>query len=79
MAQYNVVDAGVISAVLYFGLVGRLKLQSYYGQPLTIMASTVLVALTATSDFTNWLQYLPVLADAVLPVLAAHPEGYILC
>ncbi|KAJ2477019.1 hypothetical protein IWW56_004583, partial [Coemansia sp. RSA 2131] len=75
MAQYNIVDAGVIAAVLYFGLGGRQKLQSYYGQPLTIMASAVLVALAAAFEFTCWLQYLPVLAAAVMPVLAAHPDG----
>ncbi|KAJ2136595.1 hypothetical protein J3F82_006299, partial [Coemansia sp. RSA 637] len=78
MAQYNIVDAVVIAAVLYFGIGGRLKLQSYYGQPLTIMASAVLVALAAASEFTSWLHYLPVLAAAGLPVLAAHPEAYVL-
>ncbi|KAJ2192223.1 hypothetical protein GGH14_005351, partial [Coemansia sp. RSA 370] len=77
MAQYNIVDAVVIAAVLFFGIGGRLKLQSYYGQPLTVMASAVLVALAAASEFTNWLHYLPVLAAAGLPVLAAHPEGYV--
>ncbi|KAJ2561528.1 hypothetical protein GGH12_003903, partial [Coemansia sp. RSA 1822] len=55
MAQYNIVDTGVIVAVLYFGLMDRLKLQSYYGQPLTIMASAVLVALTAVPEFISWL------------------------
>ncbi|KAJ2136554.1 hypothetical protein IW136_003861, partial [Coemansia sp. RSA 678] len=74
---YNIVDAVVIAAVLFFGLGGRLKLQSYYGQPLTILTSAVLVALAAESEFTNWLHFLPVLAAAGLPVLAAHPEGYV--
>ncbi|KAJ2131923.1 hypothetical protein IW136_005197, partial [Coemansia sp. RSA 678] len=55
---------------------GRLKLQYYYCQPLTILTSVVLVALAAASEFTSWLHYLPVLAAAGLPVLAAHPEGY---
>ncbi|KAJ2168244.1 hypothetical protein GGH15_001534 [Coemansia sp. RSA 562] len=77
IAQYNIVDAVVIAAVLFFGIGGRLKLQSYYGQPLTILTSAVLVALAAACKFTNWLQYLPVLAAAGLPVLAAHPDGYV--
>ncbi|KAJ2169618.1 hypothetical protein GGH15_000416 [Coemansia sp. RSA 562] len=77
MAQYNIVDAVVIAAVLFFGIGGRLKLQSYYGQPLTILTSAVLVALAAVSEFTNWLHYLPVLAAAGLPILAAHPDGYV--
>ncbi|KAJ1764901.1 hypothetical protein LPJ77_005560, partial [Coemansia sp. RSA 2523] len=77
MAQYNIVDAVVIAAVLFFGLGGRLKLQSYYGQPLTILTSAVLVALAAVSEFTNWLHYLSVLAAAGLPILAAHPDGYV--
>ncbi|KAJ2166841.1 hypothetical protein GGH15_002503, partial [Coemansia sp. RSA 562] len=77
MAQYNIVDAVVIAAVLYFGIGGRLKLQSYYGQSLTILTSAVLVALAAVPEFTSWLHYLPVLAAAGLPILAAHPEGYV--